>query len=219
MVPGSAPDRAFRGVPEQTKVALLGPSPLYRNLLATALVASGVVVLANLPPLDIAAARVSGADVAIFDCGGMDLGGWLWWLNSTLFGWPLVVSGVTLAPELADLCPLPEPHRIVAAGSELDDLLTAISEVASDRPPVTFQPTTADAESGSDAPYARLSRQERQVARLAAAGLSNKEIAAKLFLEVSTVKNHMHRVLTKLEVTRRGDIVAALINSSPRGNG
>jgi DNA-binding NarL/FixJ family response regulator len=39
-------------------------------------------------------------------------------------------------------------------------------------------------------------------------GLSNKEIACGLQIEVATVKNHVHNILEKLNVTRRGEAAA-----------
>jgi LuxR family maltose regulon positive regulatory protein len=48
-----------------------------------------------------------------------------------------------------------------------------------------------------------LSEREREVLRLLAAGLSNSELAARLFLSVGTVKRHVHNIFLKLEVTNR----------------
>jgi DNA-binding CsgD family transcriptional regulator len=58
---------------------------------------------------------------------------------------------------------------------------------------------------------AALSAREREIAGLVAAGRSNKEIAATLFLSVRTVENHLRRVFAKLEVSRRGAVGARLI--------
>jgi DNA-binding CsgD family transcriptional regulator len=55
-----------------------------------------------------------------------------------------------------------------------------------------------------------LTLREREVVQLIAEGLSNKEIAARLFIEFATVKNHVHNILEKLDVARRSDAVARL---------
>jgi two-component system, NarL family, nitrate/nitrite response regulator NarL len=55
-----------------------------------------------------------------------------------------------------------------------------------------------------------LTPRERDVAGLLVDGLSNKEIASRLFIEVPTVKNHVHNILEKLSVSRRGEAVARL---------
>jgi DNA-binding NarL/FixJ family response regulator len=57
---------------------------------------------------------------------------------------------------------------------------------------------------------APLTVRELQVVDLIAEGLSNKEIATKLCIEVATVKNHVHNILEKLQVSRRSDAVAHL---------
>jgi DNA-binding CsgD family transcriptional regulator len=51
-----------------------------------------------------------------------------------------------------------------------------------------------------------LTPQEREVAMLAAAGLSNKEAAARLFLSVKTIEAHLHRAYRKLGIRSRSEL-------------
>jgi two-component system, NarL family, nitrate/nitrite response regulator NarL len=57
---------------------------------------------------------------------------------------------------------------------------------------------------------ARLTAREREIVELIADGLSNKQIAERLYVEVATVKNHVHNILKKLNVRRRGEAAARL---------
>ena len=52
-----------------------------------------------------------------------------------------------------------------------------------------------------------LTRRESEILELIAAGLSNKEIAKELHLSLHTVKNHVHRILDKLEVKNRYEAI------------
>lgn len=63
---------------------------------------------------------------------------------------------------------------------------------------------------------AALTPQEREVAQLAAAGLSNKQIAERLFLSHRTVGAHLHQVFPKLRVSSRAALRDAL-DSMPAG--
>ena len=53
-----------------------------------------------------------------------------------------------------------------------------------------------------------LTTREAEIAALLAQRLANKEIAVRLGIEVATVKNHVHNLLEKLQVRRRGDAAA-----------
>ncbi|MFD8212596.1 AAA family ATPase [Streptomyces sp. NPDC059697] len=55
-----------------------------------------------------------------------------------------------------------------------------------------------------------LTAQERQIAELAASGLSNKEIGARLFLSPRTVGAHLYRVFPKLGISSRASLRDAL---------
>jgi DNA-binding CsgD family transcriptional regulator len=60
-----------------------------------------------------------------------------------------------------------------------------------------------------------LTPQEREIATLAAAGLSNKQIGQRLFLSPRTVGGHLHRIFPKLGITSRAALHAALASLPP----
>lgn len=63
-----------------------------------------------------------------------------------------------------------------------------------------------------------LTRRESEIAKLIDDGLSNKEIAARLHIEVSTVKNHVHNILDKLQIHNRHRAVKYLrSHNAPTG--
>ena len=55
-----------------------------------------------------------------------------------------------------------------------------------------------------------LTPQELQIARLAAEGLSNRQIGEQLFLSHRTVGSHLYHVFPKLGITTRSQLAAAL---------
>ncbi|MFS1302289.1 AAA family ATPase [Streptosporangium longisporum] len=69
-------------------------------------------------------------------------------------------------------------------------------------------PDDSDGAWAGELPGARppLSDAERRVATLVADGYSNREVAAQLFITVSTVEQHLTRVYRKLSVARRADL-------------
>jgi DNA-binding CsgD family transcriptional regulator len=69
---------------------------------------------------------------------------------------------------------------------------------------------------GTPSPPDVLSAQELQIARLAAEGLSNREIGEWLYLSPRTVGSHLYRIFPKLEITSGLSWPAALAQPEPR---
>jgi two-component system, NarL family, nitrate/nitrite response regulator NarL len=57
-------------------------------------------------------------------------------------------------------------------------------------------------------PLSQLTARERQILTLIESGSSNKEIARRLHIQLTTVKNHVHNILRKLDVRGRGEAAA-----------
>jgi DNA-binding NarL/FixJ family response regulator len=85
--------------------------------------------------------------------------------------------------------------------SELTDLLTMIG-------------------SGMPEDYNELTARELEILELISKGYSNQKIADHLFIEVGTVKNHVHSILNKLDVRTREDAATylAIIKGQPLGD-
>ncbi|MCQ1581126.1 response regulator transcription factor [Streptomyces parvus] len=103
------------------------------------------------------------------------------------------------------------------------DLVSAVRTVASGRsmldPSTTARLMRSLREAEADAPpederLAVLSERERSVLDLIGEGLTNRQIAKRLYLSEKTVKNHISRLLGKLGVERR--VQAAVISAEAR---
>lgn len=120
----------------------------------------------------------------------------------------------------------------VARGASLDDLVDTITRVNEGEfccPPKiaayifnkihhlvsgTWGNNLTDTHRDSENLLTGLTRREQQIMELVAAGLSNKLISRELNIEVSTVKNHVHNILVKLNVKSRTGAVSLLRRSS-----
>lgn len=111
-----------------------------------------------------------------------------------------------------------------APDATLDDIVGAIERVYRGETSCTPQMMTTlmrrlaqrTAERRSDGTRATLTTREREIVALIDDGLSNKEIAIRLGVELATVKNHVHNLLAKLQVRRRAEAAARVRQSSAR---
>ncbi|GAB4099090.1 LuxR C-terminal-related transcriptional regulator [Sinomonas halotolerans] len=178
-----------------------------------------------------AAAQAGHRDVALqaellwFEAGGRDRIPELLAAAQAVRG-PWAGQAAELARAFAD----GEPDALLAAGERLREagLLLYAGEAfaeasrALDRALRRSEAKAAweakcacDAELGEEAAAAAvteaksLTRREREIAALAAAGLSDREIADRLIVSVRTVEGHLYRSYAKLGVTRREQLAAA----------
>ncbi len=103
---------------------------------------------------------------------------------------------------------LADARRQLTAARDSFDRLGAVPW--STRAAAELRATPASHRRGSSGRPSGLTPQERQIAMLAATGLSNKEIAKRVYLSDRTVGAHLYRVYPKLGITSRAALRDAL---------
>jgi len=100
---------------------------------------------------------------------------------------------------------LQQAVRMVASGDALlsPSITRRLIESYTRRPPPTMRP----------APFAELTPRELEVLRLVARGLSNSEIAHELVVGDATVKTHVARIFSKLDLHDRAQAVVLAYES------
>ncbi len=105
----------------------------------------------------------------------------------------------------------------ILQNAAFEDLRGAIRSVATGTPHVSPRVVTslfsyvASLQAGTDRlPPTPLTKREEQILQLLAEGLSNKEIAQKLYLQPQTVKNYVHLILQKSNLHSRLDLIRTL---------
>jgi DNA-binding NarL/FixJ family response regulator len=196
-------------------VLVLAETRLYRDGLAAILGQSGALrVSADNASTRALSARIEDADVVVVDAvDGPDS------IDDRIGGVDVPVVAVGVPDDEDEIVAFAEAGVIgfVERNATLEELLTAI-ELAAHRqascsPRVlttVIRRLAALAGRATQAPAPALTARERQIVQLIAEGLSNKEIAHRLCIEVATVKNHVHNILEKLQVNRRDEAVALL---------
>ena len=130
------------------------------------------------------------------------------------------VVAITLGETEAEVIQLAEAGvaGYVLPDGSLDDLIIAVESAVRGElycPPrvaftllrrvgaIALGRATAKQSDAAPSPVDELTGREREILQLVAQGMSNKQIARQLGIEVATAKNHVHNILRKLHVHRR----------------
>ncbi len=199
------------------RVFLVADVCVHRDLLAAALAEEDGIEVAGSAHGDVAcmAVGMSAADVILLDGPTIARPATVRALAATAPGAKIVATGL---PEdetgVVDLVeagiagyatveqPLPDVLAAVAAAADGElQCSPRVSAALAER----VAALSADHRRGNGS--GTLTPREREIAALIADGLSNKQIARRLSIELATVKNHVHNILGKLGVSRRDQIV------------
>ena len=133
----------------------------------------------------------------------------------------IVVFAIPENPDLVIRCAEAGVSGLVTRDSSLNEIVECVE--ASIRGELHCSPrvagwlfrriTTLAREPRETKSIANLTKREVRILDLIDNGLSNKEIAHALTIEVATVKNHVHNILEKLQVRSRGEASAVMRRS------
>jgi DNA-binding NarL/FixJ family response regulator len=213
-----------RPAPRLASVALCSGARLHRDTLAAALASvPEVVLLASFESAAGAAAQLPALqpDVVVVTVSIHDAAGAI---DAIVDAAPRARTVAILESndeQLVVACAVAGVSGLVAADASLDDLVTVL--LSARRGGFACSPGVASIlrlhvapaapqRRGQSGVASRLTRRELEIVDLIDQGLSNKQIASALSIEVSTTKNHVHHILQKLGVERRTAAIAAVRN-------
>ena len=135
----------------------------------------------------------------------------------------IVALGVAEVEPVVLACAKAGVSGFVYAQGSVNDVVAAVHSAV--RGELVCSPRTAGmllnrisnlARAANHATGETLTPREQEVMTLVTEGLSNKQIAGQLGIRDATVKNHVHSILGKLRVSRRGEAAARLSRHRPR---
>jgi DNA-binding NarL/FixJ family response regulator len=196
------------------RVAIVVETGLFREALARALPRYGLGIVD----------RDADPDVVLVDVtGGANLGV-LRELAAAESATPVLAIGVRDVDRDVLACIEAGAVGYVLQDASLDELADAAHRAVRDEPLASphviatlMRRVAVLSQNGRRGTVGELTSRELEVVELIEQGLSNKEIAAQLSIAVTTVKNHVHSILEKLKVQRRGEAARVVRSSGTRG--
>ncbi|BBY59659.1 hypothetical protein MSAR_27950 [Mycolicibacterium sarraceniae] len=203
----------------ENRILIVDDCTLYRENLAFILAADGIKTLSaawDLPSL-LSALRSHAPDVVLLSTTTRDSATLLRETLEISPGTKVIVLGLAEDDESGILsCAAAGAVGFHLKKDSLDELLTLLREVPSGEsflPPRVTKMLLQRLSTGRPKQHLLvrelvLTTREAQVLRMLRMGLSNRDISIELDIAIPTVKNHVHRVLTKLGVRTRAEAAA-----------
>jgi DNA-binding NarL/FixJ family response regulator len=200
------------------RVLIASDVRLYRDGLVNALQAvSGFAVASAVSALDgVAAARHLRPDLILLDLAAPRRIALLREL-AALDGPAVVVLALEDSSDEVLACVEAGARGYLTRDGTLDDLVATLRSVARGEMPCSPDVAALLVRRLADlsalrvaSAYTPLTHRELEIVALLDRDLTNKSIAATLGIELATVKNHIHNILSKLHVRRRTDVTASL---------
>jgi two-component system nitrate/nitrite response regulator NarL len=207
------------------RVGVVAEIGLYRDALADALRRRGLEVLSSVGTAADAAAELNRLrpDVVLVDVARSGGPALLSELAAAVPELRLVAMGVRDVDRDVLACIEAGATGYVVRDASLKELAAAAHQVGRGEPLASphviatlMRRVAVLSANGNRVPFAELTKRELEIVELLEKGLSNKEIAAQLSIAVTTVKNHVHRILEKLNVQRRGEAASLVRASAPK---
>ncbi len=126
----------------------------------------------------------------------------------------IIALSCTATPNEALLCIRAGVDGILSHDAAPEDVLETVKRACQGELPIpgtisaTLLKQVASGQALEASHLARLTRREQQIATLVAGGFTDKAIASRLGLKVSTVKNHLHSTFRRLRIARRSELAA-----------
>ena len=201
------------------RVALLADVRFYREGLASVLAGSTELDIVCSAPVTAAAFELVGvekADIVLLEVAAARMPAVIQSILAAIPHGKVVALGMADEELDAVACAEAGAAGYISSEASVDELVATITRVARGEFPCS--PRVASllarricslaAQGAINEERSSLTAREWEIVRLLHDGLSNKEIAQRLGIVVSTVKNHVHHILSKTHVSRRAQIAA-----------
>jgi RNA polymerase sigma factor (sigma-70 family) len=173
----------------------------------------------------IEAIRNLGPDIAILDVSMPGLTGWeiLAIANSEGLSTRLIFFTASIEDRELVVLAAAGAYGVLLKDVPLEILVQSLRQVADDQrllPLPTADHAVPREQRGivvTENALTVLTDRERQIMRLVSEGLSNKEIGRRLNISDGTIKQHLHHVYQKLEISNRTVLAALAISQNDRG--